>query len=110
MKKHKDSNCTNWITESCNQICPGCEITDISPIKGNIFTDAQGKKYRIFHGQIPTKLEDQFIWLKKPNKGVHTIAPLEWFRGQSVDTAGMYPLELIKTEKFIASVVALVQD
>ena len=83
---------------------------EIKQIIGNIFTDDKGKKYTILRGELPTKLDDQFIWLKKPQKGAYKIAPLEWFSGQIHNTSGLYPLELIRTEKFIAKVVPLVQD
>lgn len=76
-------------------------------IDGNIFTDKEGNSWSILKGQIPTQLDDTFIWLKKPEKGVHKIAPLDWFKGQEVNTTGMYPLELIRTEKLIAKVVPL---
>lgn len=74
-------------------------------IEGNIFTDTQGRKWEILKGHVPTKLGEHFIWLKKPNKGVHITAEFHHFKEQKIDTTGMYPLELIRTEKFIATVI-----
>lgn len=79
----------------------------LNSIQGNIFIDDKGNKWEILKGQIPTTLDEHFIWLKKPLKGVHVTAELHHFREQKINTTGMYPLDLIRTEKLIAKVVLL---
>lgn len=103
-----DSDCINYTTESCATICPGCENKKRKrKTIDDIFRDKDNKDWKVLKGQIPTQLGEYFIWLRKPEKGVHIVTEIHHFREQKIDTTGMYPINLIRTEKNIAKVIPL---